>query len=194
MRKAKTILGILGMAMLGFCAISVMAAQGDFSGTWALDKQKTHGLPKDLKSYTMVVTQNEQQIVIDTKLEGEAQAKANDSHVGGGGYLGSVGGGGGGFAAGTLALSIVNPRVTYSLDGKETTAGGSSNVTNKFKAKRSKDGKTLDLSIVMTDTTPMRTGATESIKERWTLSADGAALKVQRSVSTASGVKRSAEP
>jgi len=165
MGKAKTILGILGMVMLGICAISVMAAQSNFSGVWVVDKQKTRGLPKDLKSYTMVVTQNEQQLVVETKVEGEAQSMAEDSHVGGGGRLGSVGGGGGGYRAGTLALSVVMPQVIYSLDGKETTAAGVSSITSKLKAKWSKDGKSLDLSIVQKDTAPMQQGTTATIKE-----------------------------
>ena len=147
MRKAKIVISLLGMMMLGFCAISVMAAQADFSGTWAVDKGKTRGLPKDFKSYTLVVTQNEQQLVVETRVEGEDQAKALDSHVGGGGRLGSVGGGGGGYQPGTLALSMVNPNAIYSLDGKEKTVQfpGSPNV--KVKAKWAKDGKTLDLSM-----------------------------------------------
>jgi hypothetical protein len=172
------------MVMLGFCTISIMAAQSNFSGTWALDKGKTHGLPKNLKSYTMVVTQNEQQLVVETNVEGEVQGKANDSLLGGGGHV-QAGGYSGGYQAGTLALSVINPNLAYSLDGKETTAEGISNVASKLKVKWSKDGKTLDLSIVLKDNTQQSAAAT--IKERWTLSEGGEVLKVQRSVATADG-------
>jgi hypothetical protein len=79
------------------------------------------------------------------------------------------------------------PQVIYSLDGKETTAVGGSNFTSKLKAKWSKDGKTLDLSIVQKETTSMQQGATDTIKERWTLSEGGEVLKVQRSVVTEGG-------
>ena len=188
MRKAKTVLSLVGMMMLGFCAISVMAAQNDFSGVWTLNKQKTHGLPKDLKGFTLVVTQNEQQLVVKTRLEGGVQAKAEDSNMTNGGTYLTMWGGAGGYRPGTLALSVVMPQLTYSLDGKETTAEGVvSSITSKLKAKWSKDGKTLDLSLVQKDTASMQQGTTDTIKERWTLSAGGDVLKVQRSVGTAGG-------
>ena len=126
MRKAKTVFSFLGMMMLGFCAISVMAAQADFSGTWALDKGKTRGIPKNLKNYTLVVTQNEQQLVVETTMNGAGSSEPTGSVTGvqtmrGGVQRGSVGGGGGVVGAGTLALSMVNPNAIYSLDGKEKT-------------------------------------------------------------------------
>lgn len=97
MRKAKIVFSLLGIIMLGICATSVMAGQTDFSGTWELDKGKTHGLPKDLKGDTMVVTQNEQQLVVQNQVNGSLAGP------------------------GTLALSMLMPQSTYSLDGKEKT-------------------------------------------------------------------------
>ena len=61
--------------MFGFCAASIGVAQDNFSGVWVLDKGKTHDLPSGLESYTMVVTQNEQQLVVETKLEGDLQSR-----------------------------------------------------------------------------------------------------------------------
>jgi len=131
MRKAKVIFSMAGMIMLSFFAISIEAAQQDFSGTWVLDKGKTHGLPHELKSYTMVVTQTAQELVIETKVESglggpqlqESLESANPHATGpkGGGYNISNSSTTG-FSAGTLALGVVNPRVIYSLDGGETTA------------------------------------------------------------------------
>ena len=187
MGKTKTILGILGTLMLGFCAISVMAAQTDFSGVWVLNKQKTRGLPKDLKSFTMLVTQNAQQLVVKTRLEGGVQAKAQDSPMTNGGTYLTMWGGLQGYQPGTLALSVVMPQLIYSLDGKETMAGVLANLTGMLKAKWSKDGKTLDLSVVHKETTSMGQGVMDTIKERWMLSAGGDVLKVRRSVATAGG-------
>jgi hypothetical protein len=109
-----------------------------------------------------------------------------------GGYFGGLANNGmanGGSAAGGLALWLVNPKVTYSLDGKETTipSPGIGNVTIKLKAKWGKDGKTLDLSFV-----EMAAGghsAMLTIKERWTPSEGGEGLKIQRSVATPDGAE-----
>ena len=71
MRKAKVAFSVLGIVVVGFCTVSTGAAQDDFSGYWVLDKEKTRDLPDGLQSYTMVVTQNEQQLVVETKVEGD---------------------------------------------------------------------------------------------------------------------------
>jgi hypothetical protein len=47
----------------------VCAAQSkttDFSGKWALDKGRTSDLPPSLESYTMTVTQDAEQLTIET--------------------------------------------------------------------------------------------------------------------------------
>jgi len=113
MKKEKTVFGMLGMVMLGCWAISAVAAQSNFSGTWVLDKQKTHGLPHSLKSYTMVVTQNPQELVVETKVDSGLQGPESKETVenanphatgrGGGGYLNSITTTSG-FSPGSLAL------------------------------------------------------------------------------------------
>jgi hypothetical protein len=191
MRKVKAVFGILGMVVLGFSAISVMAAQSNFSGVWVLDKGKTRSLPHGLKNYTMVVTQNEQQLVVESTVEGGSGPEASTDF---GGYLGT-----GSMAteirSGSLASAVVKPYAIYSLDGKETTAEqlwGTSKVKSRFKAKWSKDGKTLDLTLIQRDKateehTSVRSSARAqtsalTIREHWTLLEGGEALKVQHSV------------
>src|SRR5208282_1039734 len=152
MRKAKSVFSFLGIAMLGFCAISIMAAQNNFSGTWVLDKQKTHSLPKGFKSYTMVITQNEQQLVVESKVE-SGRPSEHSGTVSGvvtvrkGVDVGSAGGTADAIAPGSMALSMVMPEVIYSLDGKEKSVASAGSMNVKVKAKRAKDGKTLDLSL-----------------------------------------------
>lgn len=63
----------------------------DFSGTWVLDKTKTTDLPPTLESYTLKVAQDDQQLTVQTELQGELPRRG----MGGGGQ-----GGGGGFGAG----------------------------------------------------------------------------------------------
>jgi len=188
MRKMAVIFGIIGIIVIGFCAISMEAAQNDFLGTWVLDKEKTHSLPREVKGYTMVVTQDEQKLVVETKVDGGLRPPEYGSSLSGG-YLGhSAGNGmaGAGPAAGTQALWVVNPTVTYPLDGETTQPfAGLANSTLKLKTKWGKDGKALDLSYVQV--APGGHSAMLTIKERWTLSAEGDGLKVQRSVVTAQG-------
>jgi len=189
MGKAKTILRILGMVMLGFCTFSVMAAQNDFSGTWVLNKGKTHGLPKGVKSYILVVTQNEQQLVVESQVGGGGSSESTDSVTGivsgRGGANRGYGGEGGVAVPGTIALSMLMPHATYSLDGKEK-AVQFAELNLKVKAKWAKDGEILDLSVVQDSSLSAQTPGF-TIKERWTLSNGGQVLKVQRSVGTAAG-------
>jgi hypothetical protein len=196
MRKLVIPFGVLAIVVLGFSVTSVQGALTDFSGVWVLDKGKTRGLPHGLKTYTMNVNQNPQDLVVETKVEGDLGGPEYNSSVesanphatgrGGGGYIISTTTSGG-FSAGSLALTMVNPKVVYPLDGRETTAPwGATGVDARLKAKWSKDGKTLDLSIVQQSSSgDHATMLTD--KERWTLSKDGDVLKVQRSLSTAEG-------
>lgn len=186
MRKVKAVFGILGMVVLGFSAISVMAAQSNFSGVWVLDKGKTRSLPHGLKNYTMVVTQNEQQLVVESTVDGASGPEASTDF---GGYLGT-----GSLAteirAGSLASAVVKPYATYSLDGKETAVEqrwGTSKVKSRFKAKWSKDGKTLDLSLIQRGTTTQEHSPALTIREHWSLLEGGEELKMQHSVEIPGG-------
>jgi hypothetical protein len=206
MTKTKVVCRVVGMVMLSFCAISIGAAQDDFSGIWVLDKEKTRDLPPGLASYTMVVTQNAQQLVVETKLEGdfrppeggpgEGPPESGGPPPGGPGDEGlggpeggpPPGGPGGGPPGGGMALRMVIPKATYLLDGEQTTAQVESPRpgTVKLKAKWAKDKKTLELSSVR-EIEFWGSSVTFTSKERWTLSDGGELLKVQRSVDTPRG-------
>jgi hypothetical protein len=120
-------------------AVAVLAtgAGANFAGTWALDKTKSQGLDPRMQNadVSWVITQDDKQISIETKVTG-GQPPA--------GGPGSGGGTGGGRGMG-------GPR-TYSLDGKEVTSdsGGQMGGSNTTKANWSSDGKTLELSSVRT--------------------------------------------
>jgi hypothetical protein len=128
---------------------SACAAQSkttDFSGEWALDKSRTSDLPSTLESYTMNVTQDAEQLTIETDWQGDLGMRGRRGGFGGkggrrrgegglpggsgqgGGFpggRGQGGGPGGGFslpkeAVVGMALRMVPPKAVYSLDGKET--------------------------------------------------------------------------
>jgi hypothetical protein len=80
----------------------------------------------------------------------------------------------------------VIPKVPYLLDGKETTITIMGTANFKRKAKSSRGGKMLELSLVQdTDLEAQTAGLT--MKERWTLSDAGEALKVQRTAAAVGG-------
>lgn len=188
------------MVIISLWAISAKAAQNDFSGTWVLDKERTHGLASELKSYTMVVAQTEQELAVETKVEGDLRALERGPAEGfpgdggpppGGPEDGGSPGGpeGGGPPSGAMALRMVIPKATYPLSGEVTTADSERPTRGaaKLKAKWSKDGKTLELSSARNMNFGGNRG-TFTTKERWTLSEGGEVLKVQRSVETPMGI------
>src|SRR5208283_562702 len=103
MKKIKVVTNVIGLVILSFCAVSIGAAQDNFSGVWVLDKGMTHNLPPGLQSYTMVVKQDEQQIVVGTKVEGSlASARGGGGAYDDSGSPGERGGGGGGGGGGGM--------------------------------------------------------------------------------------------
>ena len=132
MKKAFLIAGLTAAFVAAVLAAS--AAGANFAGTWALDKSKSQGLDPRMQNadVTWVITQDDKQISIESKVTG-GQPPA-----------GGPGSGGGGRGTG-------GPR-TYSLDGKEVTseAGGQMGGSNTTKATRSSGGATLELSSVRT--------------------------------------------
>ncbi len=62
---------IYSIAILALMALNLNAAtlqtKADFSGTWALDKAKTEGLPPSMEQ-TMTVTQKDDKISVETKI------------------------------------------------------------------------------------------------------------------------------
>ena len=106
MRKSVLTISVLG-AMIFAMAVSA-AAPANFAGTWTLDKDKSKGLDQRMQnaeSVQWVITQDDKQISIESKVTG-------GQNTGGG----PGGGGGGGMRGGGMG----GPR-TYNLDGKETT-------------------------------------------------------------------------
>jgi hypothetical protein len=212
MRKAKLVFNILGTFIFSLGAFCTAPAQTDFSGTWVLDKEKTRNLPSQLEGYTMVVTQSEQQLTVETKVEGDLRPPARESGessprgggfpggAGGGGFPGGPSGGGfpggpggggfpgGGPPSGLMALGMVIPSATYSLDGKETTAEleGPMPGTATLKAKWAKDQKVLELTAVR-HLDFQGNSVTFTSKERWKLSEDGQEFKLERTVETPRG-------
>lgn len=164
MKKLVLTISILG-AMIFALAVSA-AVPANFAGTWTLDKTKSQGLDgrmQNAESVQWVITQDDKQISIDTKITGGQNMGGGPGGGGGGGMRGGGGMGG--------------PR-SYNLDGKEVTAeanGGSSTM----KATWAKDGQSLELSSV-------RAGSFNgndfkaTTNDKLQLSGDGKILTVKR--------------
>lgn len=164
MRKTVLTLSILG-TMIFAMAVSA-AAPTNFAGTWVLDKSKSQGLDQGMQnaeSVAWVITQDDKQITIETKLTGGQPAGGGSGTGGGGG-----GGRGGGFGG---------PR-TYTLDGKEVTTENQRG-TSSLKSTWSGDGKTLELTTVRAGNfngNEFKATTTDKLS----LSGDGKVLTVKR--------------
>ena len=53
----------------------------DFSGTWSLDLKRSGEVPAALKSYSLTVKQDGQQITVDAKVEGDINPVALTDHT-----------------------------------------------------------------------------------------------------------------
>jgi len=94
---------LLVLLTLAFCSTVLQAKQPskptDFSGNWALNFDQTKNPPAGLQGYSMVVNQDEQQLKVNTSLQGDLQATPNTPNSGGypggstGGYPGGRRGG-----------------------------------------------------------------------------------------------------
>jgi hypothetical protein len=163
MRKSVVTMSILG-AMI-FAMAVYAAAPANFGGTWTLDKAKSTGLDQRMQnaeSVQWIITQDEKQISIESKVTG-GQPTGGGPGTGGGG--GMRGGGMGG------------PR-SYNLDGKEVTTEANGG-TSTMKATWSSDGQSLEL-------TSVRTGSfngndfKSTTNDKLQLSGDGKVLTVKR--------------
>ena len=147
-RSIFTILAWLGLlsggAMLDYVSTGYAQKEpADFTGVWTLDKTKTKDLPAALESYRLQVTQDAQQITIESQMEGDLGPTGGMPDGGGMGRPrggGMPGGGGGRFPGGgggmgipggggpeipkevvmQMALRAAIPKASYNLDGKET--------------------------------------------------------------------------
>ena len=151
----------------------------DFSGKWVLDVSKSKLEERmRIESMTLTVTQTAK----DLKTESLTKRTPPQDNMTPGGGRGGMGG--------MLAGSGPDTH-TYSLDGKETTEDalaanpGMGMAGAKLKAELKSDG-TLNLSLVRKFNTP-RGEAEASTKEKWTLSADGKTLTIDRDQTTPRG-------
>jgi hypothetical protein len=107
-RSIFTILAWLGLlsggAMLDYVSTGYAQKEpADFTGVWTLDKTKTKDLPAALESYRLQVTQDAQQITIESEVEGDLGPTGGMPDGGGMGRPrggGMPGGGGGRFPGG----------------------------------------------------------------------------------------------
>jgi hypothetical protein len=157
------------------------AAAPNFAGTWTLDKSKSQGLSQRMQgadSVQWVITQDEKQITIDSKVtggqsgggQGAAAAPAGSPPAGA-----PPAGGGGGGQGGGRGMGMGGPR-TYNLDGTEVaTDTGRGKIVRK--AAWSADKNTLELTSTATFQGPNGEVTTTST-DKLTLSADGKTLTV----------------
>lgn len=166
MRK---ILWIISLSVLILVWSVSAAPPPNFSGTWELDRAKTQTVPRPwegAESVTMIVTQNDKQVTLETKVVGgDAPGGAP-----GGPPSGARGGPGGGRRGGG---GMMGP-ATYNLDGTESTTESERGKTTT-KASWSKDGGALELSVKRVFPTP-NGEATSTSTDKLTLSSDGKML------------------
>jgi hypothetical protein len=158
------------IAALGIAVLATSAAgSANFAGTWTLDKAKSTGLSPRLQaadSVQWVITQDDKQISIESKVSGGQPPAGAGSGAGTGGGMGRGMGG---------------PQA-YNLDGSETTAdvaGGQMTGKTTSKATWANDGKTLELSRKSTFNTP-NGDVTSSSTQKLELSGEGKVLTVTR--------------
>lgn len=191
-RKLVVGCGLAAVLVVGIWAVNAAA---NYSGTWVLDKAKSQGLPpqwENIESYTVTVTQDGQQLTVETKIAG-GDRPGGGGPGGGGGQAGQGSGGpGGGGRGGRGGFGRPLPSATYKLDGSETKVeiGGERGGTATLKAKWNDGGKVLELTTVR-HLNFQGNDVTLTTKELWELSEDGKALKVKRTTETPRGTQES---
>jgi len=200
MKKLSIGFAVVLVLLTGVWAVS---ASANFSGTWALDKTKSEGLPpqwQNLESYTMIVTQDDKQLTVENKIVGAArpagekgsseQGTARGNGDGSGRQEGGFGRQGRGGRGGGFGMGM--PAATYKLDGTETkiesTSGRGGGAT--LKAELLNGGNALSLTNTRTFNF-QGNEATRTTRERWELSDGGKTLTVKRSMDTPQGTRES---
>lgn len=167
--------------ILGASAVFAQEKAVNFAGHWELDVSKSK-LPERnrVESMTMIVTQTEKDLTVETKAKRGESANENPGR-GNGARRGGMGRGMmlGGDAA-----------FTYTLDGKETSAASAATMGEaKLKAEITKDGK---LKLTQTRNIETQMGSRSlKLSETWELSGDGKTLKVKRETETPRGTQNS---
>jgi hypothetical protein len=179
----KIFVGVTTVCVLLASALAAgAAAPANFAGTWALDKAKSEGLPPQaasIESLTLTVTQDAQQLKVDSKT---AMGSPEAAAAGGPGQGGGRG----------MGREMFPPSASYKLDGTETTADnpGGRGGTTTFKAQWKDDGKTLELKRV-SKFNFQGNDVTFTTAEDWTLSADGKTLTIKRASESRRGPQSS---
>ena len=169
------------VCLMTFAAFAQDKKSADFSGSWTLDVSKSKLDERSrIESMTLVVTQTDKDIKVETatKRAPLADSATSDGGQGGGRRRGGFGGGDG--------------TTVYTLDGKETSIeeeGRMGKIPVKLKAELEGGGK-LKLFSSRTFNTP-NGETTMTIKEAWSLSEDGKTLTVKRDMETPRGTNSS---
>ena len=160
MKRFLLAIGLVCALMIGAWAA---AAPANFSGTWALDKSKSEGLNPRMADLdvTMTVTQDDKQLITETKYTGGAQERPAQKF------------------AYNLDGSETTAEMGGNMPGKVT-----------LKAKWMGDGKILELNSVR-NVTIQDTPATITQKEHWELAEGGKVLKVHRTTESPRGTQES---
>src|ERR1700738_5204173 len=163
MRRLFLIAGLMTAFGLAVLAASV-AAPANFAGTWSLDKTKSQGLSQRMQgadSVAWTITQDDKTISIDQKVTGGQPPSGGGGGTGGGGGMG-----GGRPPAGPTS---------YNLDGSETTADITGQMTGKSTFKATWTGSNLELSRKSVMNGP-NCEVTSSESRKLALSGDGKVL------------------
>jgi len=173
----------------------------DFSGRWVLDFNQTKNPPSGLEAYSLAVSQDQQQLKVETSVKGNLQPSGggNQHPPRGGGYPGGMGmpgpmwpRGGHRMPSGqgqarrleAAALKVYPPTAVYNLDGTTSTArlGDHERSDATAKAEWAKGGKQLKITLVGEG--PEKSGQAQ-LKDEWKL--DGQYLKIDRNIHTPNG-------
>ncbi len=182
------------------CAFSLTAlaqVKIDYSGNWELDVSKSK-LPETsrIESMTLNVAQTEKEIKVETNTKRAArpEGETRDGSGGNGGRREArTGGMRGGMGRGGM-MGGGNGRMTYTLDGKETTIESESPAgmpasQMTLSAAMEKDGK-LKLNSTRKISTPNGDFAFMT-KETWELTDNGRTLKITRETENRRGTQTS---
>lgn len=213
MKKQIAKITLCGAMLIGFGIVAAAQTHSDFSGTWVLDTKKTRDVPPNLKSYHLMVKQDDQQIAVESKIEGSldptpgqdpskapqhtsAQNAVNTAVAGGGSSTGSVGGGAGDAVSGGnrivlargRALATVFRRFTCNMDGKETIRETSGLSPGKLKRRATwkKGDKALEIYLER-DFDVQGNQFTSYVRETWDLAEGGKVLRIKRTVNSLAG-------
>jgi len=187
MRKLLVVCSLAGVLLANILAVgATVAPPANFAGTWTLDKAKSKDLPpqmESVESLTLTVTQDAQQLTVDTKV-----ARKEAAEGAGGPPAGGPPGGGGGRGRG-MGMGMGGPQ-TYKLDGSETALDTGGRGTATVKAEWQNGGKTLKLTTKRTFNF-QGNDVTSTTTEVWDLSGDGKTLTVQRTSESPRGTQSS---